>query len=239
MHLTPHVGADGFFVFALRPDSDPLTTESRMFCPMIGVPEDPVSGNAHGMLGVYLVHHGLLASNGHPARLIGHQGRFVGRPGRSRCRSKPRASAPRPCRSPATRPSSTRPSSSSEAMPAAGSAAALAGIAALCGTGPLDILLTNDDGATAAGIRALRAPLVAAGHRVTLAAPDRNASGSAMSFTWGPVLVTRDPDDAAVFAIGASPATRSCWPRRRYTRTAGGPTSSSRASTTDRTAVRC
>jgi PhzF family phenazine biosynthesis protein len=81
IHLTPHVGADGFFVFAMRPDSDPFTTESRMFCPMIGVPEDPVSGNAHGMLGVYLVHHGLLAANGHPARLIGHQGRFVQRPG--------------------------------------------------------------------------------------------------------------------------------------------------------------
>lgn len=92
-------------------------------------------------------------------------------------------------------------------MSAAGSAAALAGIAALCGTGPLDILLTNDDGAAATGIRALRAPLVAAGHRVTLAAPDRNASGSAMSFTWGPVLVTRDPDDPAFFTIGASPAT--------------------------------
>ena len=53
------------------------TTESRMFCPVIGVPEDPVSGNAHGMLGVYLVHHGLLAANGKPARLVGHQGRFV------------------------------------------------------------------------------------------------------------------------------------------------------------------
>jgi 5'/3'-nucleotidase SurE len=92
-------------------------------------------------------------------------------------------------------------------MPAAGSAAALAGVAALCGTGSLDILLTNDDGATATGIRALRARLVAAGHRVTLAAPDRNASGSAMSFNWGPVVVTRDPDDPAVFTIGASPAT--------------------------------
>jgi len=81
MHLTPHVGADGFFVFAPVPDSEPFATESRMFCPVIGVPEDPVSGNAHGMLGVYLVHHGLLAANGKPARLIGHQGRFVQRPG--------------------------------------------------------------------------------------------------------------------------------------------------------------
>lgn len=81
MHLPPRVGADGFFVFALQAGSDPLTTESRMFCPLIGVPEDPVSGNAHGMLGVYLVHHGLLPANGQPVRLVGRQGHFVDRPG--------------------------------------------------------------------------------------------------------------------------------------------------------------
>jgi len=92
-------------------------------------------------------------------------------------------------------------------MPAAGTLATLAGVAALCGTGPLDILLTNDDGASAAGIRALRAQLVAAGHRVTLVAPDHNASGTGMSFTWGPVRVTRDPDDPSVYAISGSPAT--------------------------------
>lgn len=92
-------------------------------------------------------------------------------------------------------------------MPAAGSLATAAGIAALCGGGPLDILLTNDDGAAAAGIRALRSQLEAAGHRVTLVAPDHNASGSAMSFTWRTVRVTRDPDDPAVFAVGGTPAT--------------------------------
>jgi PhzF family phenazine biosynthesis protein len=81
VHLTPHVGADGFFVFALNPGTIPVTTESRMFCPMIGVPEDPVSGNAHGMLGVYLVNNGLLPIEKGEARLIGHQGRFVDRPG--------------------------------------------------------------------------------------------------------------------------------------------------------------
>jgi PhzF family phenazine biosynthesis protein len=82
IHLTPHVGADGFFVFAIQPDAKPLTTESRMFCPVIGVPEDPVSGNAHGMLGVYLLHNGLLPPNGGSSRFVGHQGRFVDRPGR-------------------------------------------------------------------------------------------------------------------------------------------------------------
>jgi 5'-nucleotidase len=92
-------------------------------------------------------------------------------------------------------------------MPAAGGLATLAAAAALCGTSPLDILLTNDDGVGAAGIQALRAQLVAAGHRVTVAAPDHNASGSAMSFTWGSVRVTRDPADPAVYSIAATPAT--------------------------------
>jgi PhzF family phenazine biosynthesis protein len=81
VHLTPHVGADGFFVFALKPGADGMVTESRMFCPVIGVPEDPVSGNAHGMLGVYLVNNGLLIPAHGEARFIGHQGRFVDRPG--------------------------------------------------------------------------------------------------------------------------------------------------------------
>lgn len=92
-------------------------------------------------------------------------------------------------------------------MPAAAGLATLAGIAALCGSGPLDILLTNDDGAAAAGIRALRAQLESAGHRVTLVAPDYNASGSAMSFSWGTVRVTRDAGDASAFAVSGPPAT--------------------------------
>ncbi len=56
---------------------------------------------------------------------------------------------------------------------------------ALCGSGPLEILLTNDDGFDSAGIRALAAGLAAAGHRVTLAAPARNASGSSMGLHLG------------------------------------------------------
>jgi PhzF family phenazine biosynthesis protein len=52
-----------------------------MFCPVIGVPEDPVSGNAHGMLGVYLLSNGLLPSEEGRASFTGHQGRFLGRPG--------------------------------------------------------------------------------------------------------------------------------------------------------------
>jgi 5'/3'-nucleotidase SurE len=40
-----------------------------------------------------------------------------------------------------------------------------------------------------------------------LIAPERNASGSALSFTWGAVRVTRDASDANVVAVGGTPAT--------------------------------
>jgi PhzF family phenazine biosynthesis protein len=79
--LTPHLGADGYFVFALNQAGELARCESRMFCPAIGVPEDAVSGNAHSMLGALLVRHGLLKGTGNIARLHGTQGRSVGRPG--------------------------------------------------------------------------------------------------------------------------------------------------------------
>lgn len=85
-------------------------------------------------------------------------------------------------------------------------ATAPAGQDALCGSGPLEILLTNDDGFDSAGIRALAAALAAAGHRVTLAAPARNASGSSMGFTWGEVPVRQVTVDPPVFAVDATPA---------------------------------
>ena len=52
-----------------------------MFCPVIGIPEDPVSGNAHGMLGAYLVQHGLLPLENGVAKFTGFQGRSMRRPG--------------------------------------------------------------------------------------------------------------------------------------------------------------
>ncbi len=53
-----------------------------MFCPALGIAEDPVSGNAHGMLGVYLAHHGLLGPAAARMHFAGAQGHHVSRPGR-------------------------------------------------------------------------------------------------------------------------------------------------------------
>lgn len=79
--LTSHVGAEGYFVFALTEQDGKIGTESRMFVPALGIPEDPVSGNAHGMLGVYLVNHGLLTPKEGRVVFRGQQGMWVRRPG--------------------------------------------------------------------------------------------------------------------------------------------------------------
>lgn len=78
--MTPHVGADGYFLF-VRDAHGPGTTESRLFSPVLGIAEDPVSGNAHGMLGAYLVANGLLPVANGRARLRGYQGRSMQRAG--------------------------------------------------------------------------------------------------------------------------------------------------------------
>jgi PhzF family phenazine biosynthesis protein len=80
--LSAQLGAAGHFVFTLNSESPGCLTESRMFCPSIGIPEDPVSGNAHGLLGAYLSQLGLLARTGDRASFIGAQGASLHRPGR-------------------------------------------------------------------------------------------------------------------------------------------------------------
>ncbi len=80
--LSAQIGAAGYFVFTLSPREGDCLTESRMFCPALGIPEDPVSGNAHGLLGAYLARYELLARLGDRASFSGAQGHYVSRPGR-------------------------------------------------------------------------------------------------------------------------------------------------------------
>ena len=88
--LSAQMGAAGYFVFTLSPGQPPTQqpsqsewqTEARMFCPALGIAEDPVSGNAHGMLGVYLGQRGLLPVVDGRLRFAGAQGHHLQRPGR-------------------------------------------------------------------------------------------------------------------------------------------------------------
>lgn len=57
--LSKLIGCKGYYVFTLSPESEVLA-RGRMFAPAIGINEDPVTGNANGPLGAYLVHYGIL-----------------------------------------------------------------------------------------------------------------------------------------------------------------------------------
>jgi len=82
--LSRAIGCNGFHGFTLAdPDPDTLA-HARMFAPAIGIAEDPVTGNANGPLGAYLVQHRLLPPAQLQSGLSGWitQGEAMGRPGR-------------------------------------------------------------------------------------------------------------------------------------------------------------
>jgi predicted PhzF superfamily epimerase YddE/YHI9 len=85
--LSGELGAPGFFLFSRQPSLPHVYSEARMFCPALGIPEDPVSGNAHALLGAYLLQHRLIgpetaAAGGATVEFTGAQGHHMGRPGR-------------------------------------------------------------------------------------------------------------------------------------------------------------
>jgi PhzF family phenazine biosynthesis protein len=77
--LGNELNVDGFFVFAVNRSPEELSTDSRMFCPALGIPEDPVSGNAHAMLASYLWELGQFGKNS--TAFTGRQGGQMNRPG--------------------------------------------------------------------------------------------------------------------------------------------------------------
>ena len=72
-------------------------------------------------------------------------------------------------------------------------------------SGPLDILLTNDDGWDSVGIQEMKTALETAGHTVTLVAPAQNRSGSSASLTLDLVEVTQMSGNE--YAVDGTPAT--------------------------------
>ena len=59
----------------VAPESD---VHCRMFAPLLGVPEDPATGSAHGPLGAYLFTHGIFDFS--DRSLVSEQGVEMGRP---------------------------------------------------------------------------------------------------------------------------------------------------------------
>jgi len=75
------IHCNGYFVFTLDSDDKDIFSHGRMFAPAMGIPEDPVTGNANGPLGAYLVHHNLADTSDGIVVFKGKQGEAIGRPG--------------------------------------------------------------------------------------------------------------------------------------------------------------
>ena len=75
--LTRDLHATGIFAFTFDTGRTDVLTSCRMFAPLIGIPEDPVTGNGNGPLGAYLLNHGIIGSG----EFRSLQGKAMGRPG--------------------------------------------------------------------------------------------------------------------------------------------------------------
>ena len=79
--LSKLIGCNGYFVFTLDSEMPGVLTHGRMFAPAIGITEDPVTGNANGPLGAYIVKHNLVKYNDDLFSFKGEQGTAIGRSG--------------------------------------------------------------------------------------------------------------------------------------------------------------
>ncbi len=79
--ISGQIRCNGYFVFVLTDGSADVLSHGRMFAPAIGIPEDPVTGNANGPLGAYLVQHHLVPTDGSRLVFKGQQGEAIGRLG--------------------------------------------------------------------------------------------------------------------------------------------------------------
>ena len=80
--LSKRINCNGYFVFTFDTNKKDILTEGRMFAPAIGINEDPVTGNAYGPLGGYLLANRIVKQSGNVFRFTGFQGEAMNRPGR-------------------------------------------------------------------------------------------------------------------------------------------------------------
>jgi PhzF family phenazine biosynthesis protein len=79
--ISRDIGCNGYFVFVPDLDAADVQAHGRMFAPAIGIAEDPVTGNANGPLGAYLVQHELVPTHGRTFSFKARQGEACGRSG--------------------------------------------------------------------------------------------------------------------------------------------------------------
>ncbi|NJO89399.1 MAG: PhzF family isomerase [Chloroflexia bacterium] len=79
--LSELIKCNGYFVFTFDSDRPEILTYGRMFAPAVGINEDPVTGNANGPLGGYLVQNKLVEYSDNIFEFTGRQGVKMGRVG--------------------------------------------------------------------------------------------------------------------------------------------------------------
>lgn len=79
--LSKIIKCNGYYVFTVDSKESDILIHGRMFAPAIGISEDPVTGNANGPLGAYLVHHNLIKHNNSLFRFKAKQGEAINRTG--------------------------------------------------------------------------------------------------------------------------------------------------------------
>jgi len=79
--LSKTINCNGYYVFTIDAEDSDILVHGRMFAPVIGINEDPVTGNANGPLGAYLVHHNLVKHDNKSFRFKAKQGEAIKRAG--------------------------------------------------------------------------------------------------------------------------------------------------------------
>lgn len=79
--LSEVIQCNGYYIYAMNTEDDDILIEGRMFAPAVGINEDPVTGNANGPLGAYLVYHKLVQHDGSQFKFKVKQGEAIGRTG--------------------------------------------------------------------------------------------------------------------------------------------------------------
>jgi len=79
--LSKQIHCNGYFVFTFDSGSEDILTYGRMFAPAIGINEDPVTGNANGPLGGYLIQNKIVGYKNNVFEFNARQGEKMDRLG--------------------------------------------------------------------------------------------------------------------------------------------------------------
>jgi PhzF family phenazine biosynthesis protein len=79
--LSGIINCNGYYVFTVDSQNKDILIHGRMFAPAIGINEDPVTGNANGPLGAYLLQHKLVTPTNNLFKFKAKQGEAINRAG--------------------------------------------------------------------------------------------------------------------------------------------------------------